>query len=294
LQERDGYIMGVLLGQPYDTRQWKEVHDDAFKTLHTAVSELPDKDKESVNRRGPFPSIPHGISFGGGQKEPQFLKHSSKEREAMFESLLMRKSIQRICKFASSGFKLYGERNYEYVRETVEAIRARQEELGGESLRRPYDDQLGVFPCRSVNVGMQSMSSPHTDDGNLAQAWCSITPLGHFNPKKGGHLVLWDLGLVIDFPPGSTVLIPSALILHSNSSIRHGETRFSIVQYVAGGLFRWVNNGYMTEEDRLAKESMKELDLRETEQKMRWEKAVNMFTKVDELTDDASTSTSTN
>jgi len=244
------------------------------------------------------------------KQEPQFLKHSSKEREAMFESLLMRKSIQRICKFASSeiikslafvlmadirlgGFKLYGERNYEYVRETVEAIRARQEELGGESLRRPYDDQLGVFPCRSVNVGMQSMSSPHTDDGNLAQAWCSITPLGHFNPKKGGHLVLWDLGLVIDFPPGSTVLIPSALILHSNSSIRHGETRFSIVQYVAGGLFRWVNNGYMTEEDRLAKESMKELDLRETEQKMRWEKAVNMFTKVDELTDDASTSTST-
>lgn len=180
------------------------------------------------------------------------------------------------------GFKLYGERNYEYVRETVEAIRASRDH-SEESLRRPYDDKLGVFPCRSVNLGMQSTSSPHTDDGNLAQSWCSITPLGHFNAKKGGHLVLWDLGLVVDFPAGSTVLIPSALILHSNTSIGHGETRFSIVQYVAGGLFRWVNNGHMTEVDKQAKTTIQEHDL---EQKPRWEKAVNMFTKVDELMDE--------
>jgi hypothetical protein len=171
------------------------------------------------------------------------------------------------------------------MRETVEAIRAKGDE-SGVPLRRPYDDQLGVFPCLSVNLGLQSTSSPHTDDGNLAQSWCSITPLGLFNPKKGGHLVLWDLGLVIDFPPGSTVLIPSALILHSNTSIRPGETRFSIVQYAAGGLFRWVNNGHMTEADKLAKTPMKGPDLCETEQKLRWEKAVNMFTKVEELTDD--------
>jgi hypothetical protein len=36
------------------------------------------------------------------QQEPRFLKHDSKEREAMLESLLMQKPIQRICKFASS------------------------------------------------------------------------------------------------------------------------------------------------------------------------------------------------
>jgi len=40
---------------------------DAFLALHKAASGLSDKDKKLENRRGPFPSIPHGISFGGGQ-----------------------------------------------------------------------------------------------------------------------------------------------------------------------------------------------------------------------------------
>ncbi|KAJ3886728.1 hypothetical protein GG344DRAFT_69418 [Lentinula edodes] len=41
----------------------------------------------------------------------------------------------------------------------------------------------------------------------------------------GGHLVLWDLGLVIRFPPGSTILFPSSLITHSTIPIQEGETR---------------------------------------------------------------------
>jgi hypothetical protein len=112
------------------------------------------------------------------------------------------------------------------------------------------------------------MSLPHTDEENLAQSWCSTTPLGAFDSKKGGHLVLWDLGLVIDFPAGSTVLIPSALILHSNTSIQDGETRFSIVQYVGGGLFRWAD-----------KEGIS-ANLGEAGH---WSNALNMFTRADEL-----------
>ncbi|KAH9042329.1 hypothetical protein EDB84DRAFT_1232732, partial [Lactarius hengduanensis] len=79
----------------------------------------------------------------------------------------------------------------------------------------------------SFNIGNQSTSFPHTNENNLAQSWCSITPLGTFNPKEGGHIVLWDLKMVVEFPPGlapgSTVLIPSALITHSNTPIRPGE-----------------------------------------------------------------------
>ncbi|KIY61385.1 hypothetical protein CYLTODRAFT_447726 [Cylindrobasidium torrendii FP15055 ss-10] len=43
---------------------------------------------------------------------------------------------------------------------------------------------------------------------------------------------------------GVTVFIPSALITHYNLPIAPGETRYSITQYSAGGLFRWVNNGF--------------------------------------------------
>jgi len=54
----------------------------------------------------------------------------------------------------------------------------------------------------------------------------------------GGHLGLWDLGIVVEFPPNSTILIPSSLIVHSNTPIQSDKVRYSIVQYATGHLFR--------------------------------------------------------
>ena len=161
----------------------------------------------------------------------------------------------------------------------METIKAK----GDGSLRRPYDSKVGVFPCRSFNLGEQTVSFPHTDMENLAQSWCSVTSLGQFDPTLGGHLVLWDFGLFVEFPPASTILIPSALLLHSNTSIQHGESRFSIVQYAAGGLFRWVENGCMTDGNRLAHASPEDIIKHQSEQGQRWAKAQSMFTQLNEL-----------
>jgi hypothetical protein len=57
-------------------------------------------------------------------------------------------------------------------------------------------------------------------------------------------LVLWDLGLVIEFPPGSTIFIPSASLEHSNASIQKEEQHYSFMQYTAGGTFWWVDYGF--------------------------------------------------
>lgn len=105
-----------------------------------------------------------------------------------------------------------------------------------------------IFAACSVNMGPRTVSFPHRDFANLTWGWCSITALGSYSPDLGGHIVLWDLNPIIRFPPGSTILIPSALIKHSNTSIREGETRYSIAQYSAGGLFRWAANGFQSEE----------------------------------------------
>ncbi|RDB28247.1 hypothetical protein Hypma_001551 [Hypsizygus marmoreus] len=94
---------------------------------------------------------------------------------------------------------------------------------------------------------------PHTDHANLAWGWCAITALGDFDPDTGGHLILWDLGLVIQFPPGATILMPSVLLLHSNVEVKEGQTRYSFTQYSAGGLFRWVYNRFCTDKNLLEK-----------------------------------------
>ena len=39
---------------------------------------------------------------------------------------------------------------------------------------------------------------------------------------------------------GSCIIIPSAMVRHSNASVGEMEKRYSIAQYSASGLFRWV------------------------------------------------------
>jgi hypothetical protein len=66
-----------------------------------------------------------------------------------------------------------------------------------------------------MNFGPKTMCFPYKDFGNLAYGFCAVTALGRYNPKMGGHLILWDLKLAIEFPPGCTILIPSATLHHS-------------------------------------------------------------------------------
>ncbi|KAF8145822.1 hypothetical protein K438DRAFT_1474322, partial [Mycena galopus ATCC 62051] len=102
-----------------------------------------------------------------------------------------------------------------------------------------------VFAGCTFNFGPHAITRPHLDFGNLSWGWCAVTALGWFDPDMGGHLILWDLRLVIRFPPGATIFIPSAIIRHSNVPIRPHEIRSSFTQYTAGGLFRWIRNGFM-------------------------------------------------
>ncbi|KAF7341862.1 hypothetical protein MSAN_02041800 [Mycena sanguinolenta] len=74
---------------------------------------------------------------------------------------------------------------------------------------------------------------PHLDGANSAGGMCEITPLGDFDPDTSAHLVLWDFSYIIRFPPGTSAIIPSAVVTHSNTLLQPGETRFSVIRYTA-------------------------------------------------------------
>ncbi|KAJ6565657.1 hypothetical protein B0H10DRAFT_1965627 [Mycena sp. CBHHK59/15] len=73
------------------------------------------------------------------------------------------------------------------------------------------------------------------DSGNVASGQCAITVAGNFDHTEGGHLILHEFKLVIEFPSGATALIPSATVTHSNTPLQEGEEHFSFTQYAAGG-----------------------------------------------------------
>jgi len=109
-----------------------------------------------------------------------------------------------------------------------------------------------AWAAATFNLGPHTVTTPHTDLANLLWGWCCIYAFGRYDPKRGGHLILWDLGIAIKFPPGSTIMIPSSFLVHSNVTIRSYETRYSFTQYSAGSLFRWVENGGKTDKAVLA------------------------------------------
>jgi hypothetical protein len=169
------------------------------------------------------------------------------------------------------------------MKKSTERVRKWSDEAGTASLRRSYDNAIGDFPCRTFNISQQTAGLPHTDQSNLAQGWCSITPLGDFDPRNGGHLVLWDFGLVIQFPPGATALIPSSLIIHSNTTIQPGETRYSIVQYASGRMFRWLNNGFATDAEWLKRATPQGIEARNREKAQRWKNAARSYFTLEEM-----------
>ncbi|KAF7288267.1 hypothetical protein HMN09_01411400 [Mycena chlorophos] len=150
-------------------------------------------------------------------------------------------------------FLNFAPRLHEYYEATMDAL------FNWDSrLRRIFPHGTSVFPSCTFNFGPQTVTIPHLDLLNLAWGWCFITA-GDFDPKKGGHLILWDLKLFIRFPAGATIAIPSALLRHSNTSIQQDETRYSFTQFAAGGLFRFVENRFQLSQSRSVADQVKHM-----------------------------------
>ncbi|KAJ4492158.1 hypothetical protein C8J55DRAFT_420313, partial [Lentinula edodes] len=133
------------------------------------------------------------------------------------------------------------------------------------------------------HFGPQTVSFPHVDFTNLPFGWCPIWTFGNYNHHKGRHIILWDLKMVIEFPPGSLIVIPSGSCRHSNTRIGKKETRMSFTQYFSGGLCRWVDQGFQTQEQYLNSLDQTERD-RESERRCtRWLMGLGLYPTLDEL-----------
>ncbi|KAJ7202014.1 hypothetical protein GGX14DRAFT_370630 [Mycena pura] len=268
-------VVALLGGQPRDSR-WADVARDAEAAMQEHEPHIRLSRKRRHHRRAQtrFAPLSRGISHGGGQQEPGFLQTSA-TNSPIVESLATHPAFVRIAGFTAALFQLWAPQLFTYYHSTLAALKSWDPALCQNFPGSP-------FAACTWNFGM-AVCALHLDFANLAWGWCAVTALGDFDPDYGGHLILWDWKLVIRFPPGSTILIPSTLLRHSNTRIRKFERRSSFVQYTAGALFRWVDNQFMTNNDFNALASEKEQAARAERAKTRWEQGLNMFSKVDQL-----------
>ncbi|KAJ6458088.1 hypothetical protein DFH09DRAFT_961241, partial [Mycena vulgaris] len=104
----------------------------------------------------------------------------------------------------------------------------------------------GAFAASEFFLG-SAESPPRLDDRDMLWGWRGLTSLGTYDSRFGGELILWDEKLVIKFPVGATFLFPAAFMRYSFTAIRPWERRYSFSQYSQGALFRYAENGFMSE-----------------------------------------------
>lgn len=67
LLDREHRVVGVLLGTPSMPKEWQAIHDEAWAALQSVRSQLQLPNEGIESKRGAFPSLAHGLSYGGGQ-----------------------------------------------------------------------------------------------------------------------------------------------------------------------------------------------------------------------------------
>ncbi|KAJ7238093.1 hypothetical protein B0H12DRAFT_1025999 [Mycena haematopus] len=272
LVDRRGRIFAVLAGQPDDPAYRASV-DRAFRFMlnEGIAARFPLSMRH--HRRGLFAAMNVGLTHGKGQLHPTWLdNHAQTDLAAR---LLAHKDIIRMANFASAAFALWAPRLHDYY---VQYNLRLQSQLP--HLHRPFP--RSVFSCAAFNFGPRVRTFKHRDVCNLPFGWCAIQSLGNFDATKGGHLVLWELNLVVEFPAGALILLPSATIAHSNVGVQADEERLSFTQFTAGGLFRYVDNGFRTQ-DQLAEEDPAEFARMAERKALRWEEGLKLFSTTDEL-----------
>ncbi|KAF8177220.1 hypothetical protein BJ912DRAFT_857008, partial [Pholiota molesta] len=242
--DRNGLIIAHIAGALQDATYYKDAQD-LFKII-VEESKLDTFSKGELNhKRGNFPAVNFGFTLPNGFKHPINLDY--RRHQEKIDRIRGCLGFRRISAFQNAAFAFWNPGVYEYQKTRVEQLLAYDPTLKRTS-------PMTIFPTTACNFH-NVCCDKHHDTQNCPFGWCAITALGEFDHTVGGHLILWELKLIIEFPHGYTVLIPSATITHSNIPVADGDVRVSVTQYCSGNIFRYVENGFRTdkslrEEDR--------------------------------------------
>ncbi|KAJ7134943.1 hypothetical protein C8R43DRAFT_1132861 [Mycena crocata] len=270
-------VIAVLGGMPRDLSGWKIVTDGAFKLLQERLHRIRLTDERLHHRRAQeaYAALARGWSHGGDRRSRASWSNNV-ANTLVTDELLAHDYFKRIAQFATILFALWAPLLFTFYQAQMMLLAAWKP-----SMRRNFAG--GVFAACTFNFGPRAVTAPHLDFCQPRMGLVCDHSAREFDPDLGGHLILWDLRLVIRFPPGSTILLPSALIRHSNVDIRPHERSASFAQYTAGGLFRWVRNGFKTDEAFEMTASPDEMAARAEENGSRWEEGLKMFSTIDDL-----------
>ncbi|KAJ2911954.1 hypothetical protein MD484_g8460, partial [Candolleomyces efflorescens] len=271
-------IISMVVGKPKNDPTFDTSCAGAFSAMEHARENETFSLREIYHQRGDFAVVNTGITRGPGSDAPINL-HNGVHSNAV-QDLLNNHHLRRLATYASAVFSFWAPRLFKYYKDHLDPLLERMKNL-------EKNFEKSVFTSAAFNFGPCVCTIAHRDCMNCPFGWCAIQSLGNFDHTLGGHLVIKELKLLIEFPPGPVILIPSAVFTHANTPVQAGEKRASFTQYCAGALFRYVDNNFMTQDAFQASVSQEEFEMKMKEKKTRWKDGLGLFSTLDELFEDA-------
>ncbi|KAK7023735.1 hypothetical protein R3P38DRAFT_2531780, partial [Favolaschia claudopus] len=147
-----------------------------------------------------------------------------------------------------------------------------------------YPCETSVFSAITLELGgPHRILSPFGPQGRFDPfTWCIITSLGVYDFRLGGHIILWDIGWILTFPPGASILLPPGLVRYSFIKVQAHEWRYLLIQYAGSGIRRFFENGERTDGEFAADASRAEFLEREVERRESHLAAVDAFELTEE------------
>ena len=120
------------------------------------------------------------------------------------------------------------------------------------SITRPFDQSPFAVTQFIPDTASTALKEEGKLDPEPTPTWCAHVALGNYDPTTGGHVVLWDLKALVEFPPGCVVLLPSTALRPERPITTTlggpGELRRSFTQFTPRELLRWVERGNQGQE----------------------------------------------
>ncbi|THH26441.1 hypothetical protein EUX98_g7741 [Antrodiella citrinella] len=272
LTDKKGIVYGVRASRPGGLYNSFVAEATRLADHLGALMKLPDRVYKS-HSRGDFPCVSFGVSHS--RNEPgELVVHFSEINEPLLREFAASPAVQALVKHVVVSFEVWYPRLARVYSLTQRMFHATQAVVNSFFPGCP-------FAAQSLNLAEQCLATKHVDLMNLVFGVCCILPFGTFNPRTSAQVVLIEPQVIIELGPGDLFFFPSASIHHESIPLAHGdELRKSMIFYSAGGLFRWVKQGFQAAPD---SQTASEKRAAAVEGEIRWDDGWKLFSNIDEF-----------
>ncbi|KAJ7038472.1 hypothetical protein C8F04DRAFT_1256071 [Mycena alexandri] len=138
-----------------------------------------------------FRSLCAGVTYNGTHAPNCPLPTKIREAFAL-DHLVRHVAVRHLAAFGNDVFTAFAPAAYHLASELTTSLLK-----DDPTLTPPFP---GVFTTATFGVGPRIVGDVQ-HPGAAPWCWIALTALGSFDPERGGHIIFWDLGRVLQFPP---------------------------------------------------------------------------------------------